>query len=94
MISNAKLLGVVAGLGLAFAIGSSAQAQLPGAGQARGWGDGYVRYGTPVQALPTPFSQGGSCVQWCVADTSPCDPDYYKVADRRCNVNQNGYFSK
>ena len=94
MISNVKLLGVVAALSVAVALVSPAQAQLPGAGQGPGWGEGYVRSGTPVQGLPTPFSQGGSCVQWCVADTSPCDPDYYKVADRRCNANLNGYFSK
>ena len=44
--------------------------------------------GTPVDALPTPFSNGGSCVRACQYDYSPCDPDYWKVADRRCNFNQ------
>lgn len=80
--------------GISMAISAPAAAQLIGAGQGGFDGGGYVRRGTPVQALPSPYSQGGSCVQWCVADASPCDPDYYKVADRRCNVNLNGYFPK
>lgn len=46
--------------------------------------------GTPVDALPTPFSHGGSCVKMCDVDDTPCDPDYWKVADRRCNLNQRG----
>ena len=45
-------------------------------------------YGTPVDALPTPFSHGGTCVRMCQYDNTPCDPDYWKVADRRCNFNQ------
>lgn len=45
-----------------------------------------------VLGLDDPFGQGSTCVRWCVADRSPCDPDYYKVADRRCNLNQSGYF--
>ncbi|MDX7953075.1 hypothetical protein P7D22_18085 [Lichenihabitans sp. Uapishka_5] len=45
-----------------------------------------------VQRAPTPFSNGGSCVAMCAADTTPCDPISYKLADRRCNANQNGYF--
>ena len=45
-------------------------------------------YGTPVDALPTPFSHGGTCVRMCQYDDTPCDPDYWKVADRRCNFNQ------
>lgn len=49
-------------------------------------GDG----GTEVDALPTPFSHGGSCVRMCDYDYAPCDPDYWKVADRRCNFNQHG----
>ena len=49
-------------------------------------GQGYV--GTPVDALPTPFSHGGTCVKQCDFDYAPCDPDYWKVADRRCNFNQ------
>ena len=47
-------------------------------------------YGTPVDALPTPFSHGGSCVKLCAFDTTPCDPEYWKIADRRCNYNQRG----
>lgn len=46
--------------------------------------------GTPVDALPTPFSHGGSCVKLCDRDYMPCDPDYWKTADRRCNFNQRG----
>lgn len=53
-----------------------------------GHGIGYP--GVPVDALPTPFSHGGSCVKLCAYDQSPCDPDYWKVADRRCNYNQRG----
>ena len=45
-------------------------------------------FGTPVDALPTPFSHGGTCVRMCQYDETPCDPDYWKVADRRCNFNQ------
>ena len=49
-----------------------------------------AEYGTPVDDLPTAFSHGGSCVRLCEYDFSPCDPDYWKVADRRCNFNQKG----
>ena len=52
--------------------------------------DQYNIEGTPVDALPTPFSHGGSCIKACRNDDTPCDPDYWKVADRRCNINQNG----
>jgi hypothetical protein len=51
-----------------------------------------VSGGTPVDALPTPFSHGGSCVKMCEDDNMPCDPDYWKVADRRCNFNQRGSY--
>ena len=47
-------------------------------------------FGVAVDALPTPFSHGGSCVKMCKFDMTPCDPDYWKVADRRCNYNQRG----
>jgi len=96
MKALSRVLGVAAVAAiLCGSVSLPAQAQLIGAGEGGGtWGDGIVRRGTPVQALPTPYSQGGSCVQWCVADATPCDPDYFKVADRRCNVNLNGYFPK
>jgi hypothetical protein len=51
-----------------------------------------VSGGTPVDDLPTPFSHGGSCVKICEYDNTPCDPDYWKVADRRCNYNQRGSY--
>jgi len=40
--------------------------------------------------VPQPFAPsaaGGQtvCVPWCQHDESPCDPTYFKLADRRCS---------
>src|SRR4051812_36110922 len=46
-----------------------------------------LRYERPA---PPPYGAPGQfepafCQRWCPADSSPCDPPYFKTADGRCS---------
>ena len=44
-------------------------------------------FGPPATYAPPPWEPEPLCQQWCAADYAPCDPPYFKEADRRCQVN-------
>ncbi len=62
----------------------------------------YARTYQPVTPRPapdmyaqSPYSEappGSACIPMCHYDTSPCDPQYFKMADGRCNPAENGGF--